>query len=200
MSRAGHKKAPMLFFLDIRLQSHRPLSFCELHDSSITFFFSSSGGLELDRFRCRIACHRVTFPSCQLGVGSRQYVIAVLEDAPTWSGCCFVVTFAVPRSPALMNEGTYPLFSVRSAQSRRGPACEVTTPAPHKWKTLRGSGAPEELEASPCRTQTAGRTWKAVSKDLLTKGQPCPRLGGCVWYRITRRARPLPRCCSPDKE
>ena len=129
---------PMLFFLDIRLQSHRPLSFCEPHDSSITCFFCSSGGLELDRFRCRIACHRVTFRSCQLGVGSRQYVIAVLEDAPTWSGCCIVVTFAVPRSPALMNEGTYPLFSVRSVHSRRGPACEVTTPAPHEWKTRHG--------------------------------------------------------------
>ena len=95
------------------------------------------------------------------------------------------MTFAVPRSPALMDKGTNPLFSARS----------------HTLLHMSGRHVMDERtrrhQASPSRARTAGRTRKSVSKDLLMNGQPYPQLGGCVWHHFTGRARLPPRCWFP---
>ena len=108
---------------------------------------------------------------------------AVLQEAPTCSD-------ERRHKPAL-------LCKKRSQSTRSSLSCS-TRVEDTPW--MRGHGAPEELEASPCRTRKASRTWEALSKDLSVKGQPYPRFGGCVWCHFTCRAMPLPRCCSPDKK
>ena len=148
---------PVLFVLDIRLQSHRPSSFCETHDSSIQFFFFfSSGGLEPDGFRCRIAFQTVTFRSCQLDVWSRQYVIAVLEDAPTCSGGAVLLRLSLFRDRQLW----------WTRAPTRSSLQEATTLLHVSGRHVMGERT-RRHQASPSRAGTAGRTSKVCVKGSL---------------------------------
>ena len=176
VTRRAHKspmplQTLMPFFLDIRPQSQRP-----------PFFANLTAGRSRPFFQQWFGTGPISSPHCS-PVTDASVLHPVLKKAPTCSD-------ERRHPPAL-------LCKKRSQSTRSSLSCS-TRVEDTSW--MRGHGAPEELEASPCRTRKASRTWEALSKDLSMKGQPYPRFGGCVWYHVTCRARPLPRCCSPDKK